>query len=235
MNNTIIRNATSKGILFTCAQSGAVLYLNAFGSITYPNLDLLKEDVKGLVDTEFKMLSAFESDKRGIQNTSATEVMCVQGKMGANVVPVTYIPPHGNLELPKEDVGMSLFVFSGKYEFSISKETMTSLQKPENIAVLYACRTGTVETGNKLSIFVLSRVPTAKDSESLFEVACNDEEVVATSRSCQVSCKTLPVVSLCTTTKTTVVLLVLAAAVLILAVLMLPYFIFTTRKSEGKN
>ena len=107
-----------------------MLYLHAHGSITYPSLDLEAEDVRGLLQAEFKIISipsgnvdAHSKLGKRLENLSAAAILCVQGRVGRVIVPTTFLVPNSALDLTpfyeqlKGDIPEELQTkkFSGQY------------------------------------------------------------------------------------------------------------------------
>jgi len=155
MQTTLIKNNTSTAVFLACAQSGAMLYLHAHGSITYPSLDLEAEDVRGLLQAEFKIISipsgnvdAHSKLGKRLENLSSALILCVQGRVGSVVVPTTFLAPKSVLDLTPfyeqlkhaEPTAVlpevALNVFSGTNEFFVPRLALQKLQDPDHMIAL---------------------------------------------------------------------------------------------------
>ena len=132
-----------------------MLYLHAHGSITYPSLDLEAEDVRGLLQAEFKIISipsgnvdAHSKLGKRLENLSAAAILCVQGRVGSVIVPTTFLVPNSALDLTPfyeqlKDAEptsvlpeVSLNVFSGTNEFFVPRLALQKLQNPDHMIAL---------------------------------------------------------------------------------------------------
>ena len=247
METTLIKNNTSTAILLTCSRSGAVLYLNARGSISYLNLDLELEDIRGFLHADFKVVSACPEEGH-IKNPSTTHAMCVQGRIGATDVPVIFVPPLGAADLtpylPAASLPppvTSLHVFSSPYEFFVSNVELQKLDLPEYVVALAIQRTklSSSTEDNPVITFMLTRLhhPAGLMGKT-FEISSTSScapVAAGHSQACAVSCKTLPNVALCATTKAGVALLVCSSALLLLALVGMPLYVVACRKADARK
>ena len=245
MQTTLVKNNTPTSILLTCSESGALLYLHGFGSITYPNLDLDAEDVRGLLDAEFKMVSDGHHDPE-IKNDSDTRVLCVQGRVGTAVVPTTFLPPQGSLDLAPYNVVVDVDglpagstgpaktfpLFAGTHEFFIPKAALQRLDKFNDMIALAVQKP---QDGTTLTTFLLSRQRHPEQFGATFEISCTSSALVPLGPECTVSCKTLPNVSLCASTKASVGLLVTATILLLVALVAMPLYVVACRKADARK